>query len=700
MRSISAALLGLFAAALMTTAGPAAAREPADEAAGTNAAPGAKFELRDVFELEWASDPQVMPDGRSVVYVRNSFDIMTDKPRANIWRIDIDGDNHRPILSGKQSYSSPRLSPDGGRLAYIASHEGSPQVYVRYLDTGQTARLTDLTEAPSDLSWAPDGERLAFTMRVPADPRPLGVMPPAPEGADWAKPVKVINRLTWRVDGRGLVDPGYTHIFVVPAEGGTPRRLTFGEFNHSGSLSWAPDGDTLYFSSNREKDWEYAGRDSEIYALDLANGNVTPLTEREGPDDAPVVSPDGRRIAYTGFDDEKLGYQVARLSVMNADGTDSRVLTGDLDRTVYAPRWAPDGRAVYFLYDDRGVTKLAAATLDGKVRTLAEDIGGASLGRPYPSGVFDIGAKGPAATIVTAPERPADLAVIGRDGKLKRITDLNEDLLGRKNMATIAGFEAESRHDGRMIQAWALLPPDFDPDAGHPMVLEIHGGPFANYGPRFSAEMQLFAAAGYVVVYANPRDSTSYGQAFGNLIHHNYPGEDFDDLMSVVDTAIAKGYGSEDRLYVTGGSGGGVLTSWIVGSTDRFEAAVVAKPVINWQSFVLTADFANFFAEYWFPAMPWEAPEHYWQRSPLSLVGNVTTPTMLLTGEADYRTPMSETEQFYTALKLRKVDTALVRVPGAGHAIAARPSQLIAKVVNILGWFERYGGGPAGPAEE
>lgn len=240
-----------------------------------------------------------------------------------------------------------------------------------------------------------------------------------------------------------------------------------------------------------------------------------------------------------------------------------------------------------------------------------------------------------------------------------------------------------------------VTPPDFDPQKRYPLLLEIHGGPFANYGPRFAAELQLFAAAGYVVLYVNPRGSTSYGEEFANLIHHNYPGQDYDDLMSGVDAVIAEGYVDPQQLYVTGGSGGGTLTAWIVGKTQRFRAAVVAKPVINWASFVLTADLSPVFARYWFGEMPWENPEAYWRRSPLSLVGNVTTPTLLLTGEEDLRTPMSETEQYYQALKLSGVETAMVRVPGASHSIARRPSQLIAKVAAILGWFERYALTPA-----
>ena len=235
-----------------------------------------------------------------------------------------------------------------------------------------------------------------------------------------------------------------------------------------------------------------------------------------------------------------------------------------------------------------------------------------------------------------------------------------------------------------------MTPPDFDAAKDYPLVLEIHGGPFTAYGPHFSVEAQLYAAAGYVVLYTNPRGSTSYGYDFANEIHHNYPGQDYDDLMSGVDAVIERGYIDTRQLFVTGGSGGGVLSAWIVGNTDRFAAAVVAKPVINWISEALYSDISTTVPGYWFEKFPWEDPQEYWRRSPLSLVGNVSTPTMLLTGESDHRTPMPESEQYYQALKLRKIDSALVRVPESSHGIASRPSNQIAKVDSILAWFARY----------
>jgi acylaminoacyl-peptidase len=510
----------------------------------------------------------------------------------------------------------------------------------------------------------------------------------------------MIEKVIYRADGVGFLPDGYTHVFVLPAEGGTPRQITSGPYNHNSKIEWAPGSEALIFSANRREGWEYDGNNTEIHEASLADGSVVTLTDRQGPDGSPSISPDGRRIAYLGFDDRQQGYQVTDLYVMNRDGSDARLVTGDFDRDVQNPVWSSDGRGIYFQYDDLGNTKLAYATLGGDVRDIVGDVGGLSLGRPYSGGMFSVSQDGRLAFTYTRPDHPADVAVAqAGSSTLERLTHLNEDIFGHKQLGEVEEMWYESSYDGRRIHGWIVKPPDFDPEREYPLILEIHGGPFANYGDRFAAEIQLYAAAGYVVLYTNPRGSTSYGEEFGNLIHHAYPSQDYDDLMSGVDAVIERGYIDEDNLFVTGGSGGGVLSSWIVGHTDRFAAAVVQKPVINWYSFVLTSDFYTNFARYWFPGLPWDHVDHYMSRSPLSYAGNVTTPTMLLTGEADHRTPMSESEQFYQALKLaRKADAALVRIPDAPHGIAGRPSNLIAKVVHILAWFEKYrsGGGGGG----
>jgi acylaminoacyl-peptidase len=682
---IRKAILPAVAFLMMVEAGGAQTMPGPDEW------PSDRFRPRDVFELEWASDPQISPDGTQIVFVRNSFDIMTDRTRSSLWIVNFDGTDARPLASRENSFGSPRWSPDGGRLLYVSSEEGSAQIFLRWMDTGQTAKLTNLTETPTGLSWSPDGAAIAFSMFVPESTTPFARMPEKPEGAMWADPARVITKLQYRADGVGYLPDGHTQIFVLPAEGGTPRQVTEGPFNHGGTPSWSPDGRSLYFSSNRRAGWEYEPSNTELYRVSLDDGSMEALTDRLGPDSGPVVSPDGRRVAYLGYDERYQGYQVTGLYVMGVDGSDRRVLASDLDRDPQGPTWSQDGSGLFVHYSDQGNGKLAFVPLEGELEVLAGDLGGLSIGRPYSGGSFSVSRTGRFAFTHTLPDHPADVAVGARGATgTTRITRLNDDLFGHKELGEVEEIWFESSFDGRSIQGWILKPPGFDPSQKYPLILEIHGGPFADYGDRFSAEDQLYASAGFVVLYINPRGSTSYGEEFGNLIHHAYPGQDYDDLMSGVDEVLSRGYVDEGSLFVTGGSGGGVLTSWIVGKTGRFAAAVVAKPVINWYSFVLHADGIPFFYRYWFPGYPWENLEHYMERSPISLVGNVSTPTMLLTGEDDYRTPMSETEQYYAALKLRRVPTAMVRIPDASHGIAARPSNLVAKVLHILRWFETY----------
>jgi acylaminoacyl-peptidase len=681
MKRISSVTMIWMAMVVLATAWNA---EPANDKLST------KLEIQDIFQLEYASDPQISPDGGHVVYVRNFMDIMKDRRRSNLWIIESDGSDHRPLTTGDENNSSPRWSPDGKRLIYVSSSEGSTQIYCRWMDSGQTAKLTHLTRSPSGIAWSPDGRSIAFSLQVPATSKPFVEMPPKPEGAEWAEPAKVITKLNYRADGAGYLKDGYNHLFVLPAEGGTPRQLTTGDYNHTGAPAWSPDGRSLLFSANRQPDGEYDPVNSEIYEVTLADGSIKTLTNRKGPDRNPVVSPDGRHIAYLGFDDRHQGYQITRLYVMNRDGGDQKLVSGGLDRTVQRPTWSKDGTGLFFQYSDEGNTKLGFISLDGKVETFAKDVGGESIGRPYSAGAFSVAANGRFAFTQTRPEYPADVAVGERGSEARKITSLNEDLFGHKELGEVEEIWYDSSYDQRKIHGWIVKPPGFESGKEYPLILEIHGGPFANYGDRFSAEVQLYAAAGYVVLYTNPRGSSSYGAEFGNLIHHAYPSQDYDDLMSGVDAVIEKGYVDSDRLFVTGGSGGGVLTSWIVGKTDRFRAAVTAKPVINWYSWTLTADIPMTGVKYWFPGFPWDHTEQYMSRSPLSLVGNVTTPTMVLTGEDDHRTPMSESEQYYQALKLLKVDTALVRIPGASHGIANRPSNLVAKVAHILKWFEMY----------
>ena len=646
------------------------------------------FSARDVFELEYATDPQIAPDGERIAYVRRSNDIMTDRTRSNIWLLRADGSDHRPLLSGTANYRSPRWSPDGTRLAYLSNEERGSQLYVRWMDTGQTALLTNIQNSASNISWSPDGQTIAFTMNVEFDSKPFSVsMPDKPEGAEWSPAFKYVTETRYQADGSGILEPAYSHVFVVPAEGGTPRQLTQGNFNHRSQLSWTPDSEEILFSANRNENWALQSREADLFAVNLA-GELRQITSEPGVETAPQVSPDGRLIAYGKTDNAKLAYRNRYLHVIGVDGSGDRNLSADIDNSL--SDWSWDGNsALYYQVTNRGITEVARVSLDGGHQTIASGMGGESLGRPYTSGSYAAASN---LVVVTkgSDTRPADLFAI-RNRSETRLTELNEDLLAHKKLGQVHEIIYDSSIDGEEIQGWYLTPPDYDPEQSYPLILEIHGGPHSAYGPHFSAEMQRMAAAGYVVFFNNHRGSTSYGERFALLLQNKYSSEyDFADHMSGIDVLIEQGIADPDRLYITGGSAGGIAAAYAIGLTDRFKAAAVAKPVVNWVSKVLTADSGIGQIANQFPGMPWENIDDYWQRSPLSLIPNMTTPTLLMTGEADRRTPISETEQMYQALKIQGVDVVMVRVPGSPHGIAGRPSRLIGKVENILAWFEKY----------
>lgn len=692
----------IFLAITTSLLGSAAAQDPAPDASSgqTQDAPDRRFTAERVFDLEYADGPAVSPDGETVLYVRKSMDRLADRVVGDLWELDLETGTHRPLISGQSSVSPPVWSPSGDRFLYLTSRDGRPELRVHYADTNDSFAIAQLPEAPSAPVWSPDGRTIAFAMAVREDAEPLTTAPKAPEGAEWAAPVRLFDKVTFRFDGQGYLKRGDTHVFTVPAEGGTPRQATFGDGGFSGP-AWMTD-DRLIVVGNPNDDRHLDAIESDLFAVDLATRERTRLTTRDGPDTSPKVAPGGRLIAYAGYDDRRVSYQQTDLYVMRPDGSGVRNLTSDYDRSVGGFSWHPDGDSVVAQVETDGETSLVRIPLRGAPTILATDVGGTSLGRPYGSGSFTVGGTGRApvyAYTSASALRPADVAVIEGGGRPELKTRLNEDTLAYLDLAKIEEISVPSRADGLPIEAWVALPPGFEADGTYPLILEIHGGPFAMYGPTFAAEIQRFAAEGYVVVYANPRGSTGYGEDFAREIDLAYPGQDYDDLMSVVSSLVERDYVDPNRLFVTGGSGGGVLTAWIVGTTDRFQAAATIKPVINWTSMALAADIGPYVARHWMQAMPWEEPERYWELSPISLAGNVTTPTLVMVGEEDWRTPAWEAEQFYTALHLQGVDTALVRVPGASHSIASRPSNLIAKVDNILGWFARYDPAKAADAE-
>ncbi|HEX7037397.1 MAG TPA: DPP IV N-terminal domain-containing protein, partial [Pseudomonadales bacterium] len=493
-----------------------------------------RFQPMDVFTLEWADGPQVAPDGRTIAYVRRGYDVMKDRITARLWLVNADGSSPRPLTD--QAGHAPRWSPSGDRIAFLSRTDEGVEVYMHWLADNRTARLTQLPEDPAGLAWSPDGRWLAFTMFTPTDAEPMVQMPKKPEGAQWAPAAKVIEQVTYRHDEQGYLRQGFTHVYVLPADGGTPRQVTRGDWHHDGGFAWSADGRSLYVSANRRDDWEYEPNDSAIHRVDLATGETQQLTERFGPESEPVLSPDGRHLAFVGYEDRRMSHHVSVLSVLDLESGEVRTLTDGLDRSVTSPVWDAQGRGVYVTYDDHGsgVVAHVARSGDRSPSVVARNLGGTSMGRPYSGGAFHA-AGGTLAYTYSRPERPAELAVARGRGEPKVITALNEDALAHKDLASVEGFTFPSRLDEREVQAWVMKPPGFEPDKRYPLILEIHGGPFAAYGPHFASELQLYAAAGYVVVYVNPRGSTSYGGEFANLIHQAYPGGDFDDLMSAVD---------------------------------------------------------------------------------------------------------------------------------------------------------------------
>ena len=656
------------------------------------------FDAMDVFELEWASDPQISPDGQLVTYRRMGFDVMNDKRRGNLWLVNTDGENHRKLTNFEGDETSPQWSPDGQRIAYVrkTGKEGA-ELYVHWLASGRSARITRVEGSPGHLRWSPSGTQIAFAMTVKSSPPLLVKRPSAPEGAKWADKPRVTDRLYHERDGSGYVEPGFSHVYVVPAEGGTPRQVSEGDFHHR-KPEWRSNGRALTVTGNRSENWEYDFRNSEVYTIDLGSGAIEPLTKISGPDDSPLPSPDGQWVAWLGFTDKRQAYQITRLRIAKPDGSAMKELLVNLDRSVDAIHWAADAKGLYYQYDDKGRTKIDYVTLDDRNEPIADNLGGTSIGRPYSGGSFSVSAEGDVAYTYTRPEFPADVAIATPDGA-RQITHLNSDVLDHRQLGETRELWWQSTIDGRDIQGWITLPPQFDPAKQYPLLVENHGGPISNYGERFSPEIQLYAAAGYVVFYPNARGSTGYGEAFGNLLYHNYPGEDYNDVMDGVDAVIAQGFVDPEQLYVTGGSAGGIMTAWMIGKNDRFRAAAVIKPVMNWYSKTLNADNWFYYFETRIPGTPWTHPDDYLRFSPISLVGNVTTPTLVMVGLDDLRTPPSQAKQLYHALKYRKVPTVLVELPGASHFIARRPSQLIDKIDNILAWFERFKDNETVPGE-
>jgi len=641
--------------------------------------------------LDWeqVADPQISPDGAQIVYTRRWVNKVDDKWDSALWIMNADGSHNRFLVKG----SDARWSPDGTRIVYLA--DGEPkgtQLFVRWMDAeGASSQVTRVTEKPVDPRWAPDGKAIAFVMLVPDSTAWSISLPKPPEGAKWTPAPRVVDGLHYRQDRVGYMTQGFTHLFLVPADGGTPRALTSGRWNVGARFDglvlgagydWTPDGRTILFDGLRDTTWDRQYQVSRVYGLDVASGAIRPLVSRPGFWANPVVSPDGKSVAFTGYDSTGQTHRTADLYVMGIDGSGVRDLSKTLDRDPDNLRWAPDAKGVYFTAPDRGSINVRYADLAGGVREVTQGAQVVSL--------TSVARTLVAVGVRSDPEHGPDVVRLDlrRPQALTPLTRVNDDVLGNKRLARVDEVWYAST-GGARVQGWIVKPPGFDAARKYPLILEIHGGPFAMYNVAFSYMFQNFAANGYVVLYVNPRGSTGYGDAFSNAIDHNYPGPDYDDLMAGVDAVIGKGYVDTTRMYVSGCSGGGVLSSWVIGHTSRFAAAAVRCPVIDWISMAGQTDIPLF--TYSFFRQPfWDKPDEWLAHSSLMQVGHITTPTLLMTGELDRRTPIPQTEEFYAALKVRGVPTVLLRFNEEFHGTGSKPSNFMRTQLYMMSWFQRY----------
>jgi dipeptidyl aminopeptidase/acylaminoacyl peptidase len=642
-------------------------------------------------DFERVADPQISPDGSQIIYTRRWVNKLEDKWESDLWIVKSDGSMNRFLVKGSEA----RWSPDGTRIAYIAEGEPKgPQIFVRWMDgEGATSQVTHVTERPGNLRWSPDGTTIAFTMLVPGAPGAEWKidMPKPPEGAKWTKPPRIVERMHYRADRVGFLKNGYVHLFVVPADGGTPRQLTRGAWNVGSraygipfgvGLDWTPDGRWIVFDGLKADDWDLRYRESHIYAVDVATREIRQITAVKGPWSNPVVSPDGRRIAFTGYEWTEQTYKASELYVIDFDGSGMKKISGDLDRDPDDLHWSPDGKGLYFTVGDRGTQNIYYAGLNGGVRQVTR--GEHMLSLSSLAGRTAVGVR-------RSYHEPGDVVAVDlrRPDRIRRLTRVNDDLLRDIRLGDVEEIWYTSS-DGTRIQGWLVKPPSFDPSKKYPLILHIHGGPHAMYNVGFNYSFQNFAANGYLVLYTNPRGSTGYGTDFGNAIDDAYPSVDYDDLMAGVDAVIERGYVDTGSLYVTGVSGGGVLSSWIVGHTDRFAAAAVRAPVIDWISFAGTTDITAW-AFHRFRTYFWDDPDKWLEHSPLMYVENVKTPVLLMTGELDLRTPMGQTEEFYQALKALNRPVAMIRFNGEYHGTGSKPSNFMRTQLYLLKWFGRHG---------
>jgi dipeptidyl aminopeptidase/acylaminoacyl peptidase len=680
---------------------------------------------KDLFNFVWIGDPQISPDGSRVAFVRVTVNDKKDGYNTAIWTVTTATGETRQLTNGPRD-TTPRWSPDGKYLVFVRSPEVSgrtepAQLFMLAMGGGEPFQFTTLPRGTGGPQWSPDGKMIAFYNSATAEdlakaaaaknaPQPGASPNPSPSPSpERESDVRVINRAVYRANGAGYLDFKHPqHIWIVNApktgdEKVTPKQLTTGRFD-DGSATWAKDSSRIYFDSDYTDEPYYELPRTDIYSVPVSGGERTKLTSFDMGAFAFTLSPDGKQLAFIASVSQPVrSYSQPDLWVMDMTaGAKPRNLTANFDFDIgggvggdnVAPRggggslpvWSPDARSITVVYAKEGKANLGSFDVaSGRESDVTTGNQAVVNYRAVPDASKFV-------LLISTPTRIGDLFWLDkRGGQPKQLTHINDELFAKLNLTEPEEMWHTS-FDGKKIQSWIQKPPNFDPNKKYPLILNIHGGPHSAYGYIFDHEFQWMAAKGYVVLYPNPRGSTTYGQEFGNIIQHNYPGDDYKDLMTGVDELIRRGYIDEKKLGVTGGSGGGLLTNWTIGQTTRFAAAVSQRDIADWSDWWYTADF-TLFQPSWFKAPPFEDPEDYRKRSPITYVNKIQTPLMLILGEADYRTPTgSGGEAMFRALKYRKIPTVMVRFPNESHELSrsGQPWHRIERLQHIVGWFDKW----------
>jgi dipeptidyl aminopeptidase/acylaminoacyl peptidase len=639
----------------------------------------------DLLRIIWVSDPQISPDARRVAFVATTLSEDRDEYLSQIWMADTAGGAARRFTGGPKRDTTPRWSPDGQRLAFVSEREAKKkgQLYVIPADGGEPTRLTDLPNGVADPAWSPDGTRLAFVSRVGGWQEPE-----SEEEKQKSRPPRVITSLRYKFNGEGFTYDRRPHVFVVPADGGAARQLTDGDWTDA-DPTWSPDGRWVAFTSARheERDDDDA---SDLWLVPAEGGQPRRLTDTAGPVALPAFSPDGRTIAYLGRRSRNEFGRNIRVFTVAVEGSPPACLTLDFDRSCaplpLRPLWSPEGRWITFAAEDQGavsVYRVATAAPKAPERV----IGGARV----VSGLSASRDEGVLAFAATDPTAPAEIFIAAADGGGERqLTDLNREWRQEVALSEPEPFRYE--REGCLIDGWVLKPRG-PAGAKRPALLNIHGGPHMQYGHGFFDEFQVYAGAGYVVIYTNPRGSQGYGEAFTRAVIRDWGGVDYGDVMAGLDEALRR-HDTIDpgRIGVMGGSYGGFLTSWIVGHTDRFKAACSERAVNDQWTMFGTSDIGYFFNAVELGALPWDKASEYLARSPVSYAKAVTTPLLILHSEDDLRCPISQAEQLFVALRVLKKEVMFVRFPDETHELSrsGKPRHRLARFRFILDWFGKH----------